>query len=247
MPIGFKGGAPEPKTSEESKSAENATEAVDDLSELVEEQKKEKEATQKGKLPNNVKVILVIVAVAILALALIVVERRNSGETASEGGDGTELLEGVTTGETDTSGGTTSSNGIYDEKGNVIDEDAIDPGITDYYKSDSNSTVEEVYSASDFIKDLNGIDVSAVYNVQSRAYVTDYVNYETRRAIMDDGMELYWLEVVYKEKKYRVQCPFVYFKDLDERGICKVEMEVLTLEGGGKIISYMQVVPDDFE
>ena len=58
-------------------------------------------------------------------------------------------------------------------------------------------------------------------------------------------MELYWIDVVYKKKKYRVQVPFYYFKDFDDTGICRVEIEVLTLENGGQIISYMQVIPED--
>ena len=61
---------------------------------------------------------------------------------------------------------------------------------------------------------------------------------------MSDGMELYWLEVTYHDKPYRVQVPFYVFKDLDDKGICVVNMEVLTLDGGEKVISYMQVVYD---
>lgn len=144
----------------------------------------------------------------------------------------------------DENGAVISNNGVYDEDGNVIAEGAINPGITEYAASENNKTTATVYSESDFIKDLNGVDVSAVYNVQKREYIKDYVNYETRRAIIDDGMELYWVEATYKGKRYRFQTPFYYFKDLDEAGICKVEMEVLTLEGGAKIISYMQIVED---
>ena len=138
-----------------------------------------------------------------------------------------------------------SANGIYTEDGEIISDDAINPGIADYDNSDKNKTTPKVYSDTDFVKDLNGVDVSAVYNVQNKEYIQDYVNYETRRAIIDEGMEMYWLEAVYKGKKYRLQVPFYYFKDLDESGICKVEIELLTLEGGAKVISYMQIISDN--
>lgn len=139
-----------------------------------------------------------------------------------------------------------STNGIYDTEGNIIsdDEDIIDAGLPTFDSDGSSKTTAIVYSESDFIKDLNGVDVPAVYNVKSRDYVKDFVNYEAKRAIIDDGMELYWLEVTYNDKKYRVQVPFYVFKDLDKTGICIVELEVLTLEGGEKIISYMQVITD---
>ena len=146
----------------------------------------------------------------------------------------------------DDSGNLISENGIYDEDGNVIskDEDVIDVGLPDYNHSDNNTTTATVYSASDYIKDLNGVTIPAIYNVKSRDYIKDFVNYEAKRAIIDDGMELYWLEVSYNEKKYRVQVPFYIFKDLNKTGICAVEIEVLTLQGGEKVISYMQVVTD---
>lgn len=136
-------------------------------------------------------------------------------------------------------------NGVYDEEGNVTDEEAIDPGIPDFSTSEKSHTTKKVYDADDYLKDLNGVDVAAVYNVVERNYIQDYVSYTAKRAVIDEGMELYWLEAKYDDKKYRIQVPFYYFKDLKSKGICKVEMEILTTEDGGKIISYMQVIEDD--
>lgn len=158
-----------------------------------------------------------------------------------------DTVQPVDAGIADESGDTANSTSdVYDADGKTIDPNGINPGITDYKHSTNNQVSPYVYNESDYIKDLNGLDVSAVYNVASTDYVVDYVSYETRRAIIDDGMEMYWLEVKYSGKKYRVQVPFYYFKDLGKEGICKVEMEVLTLVGGGKIISYMEVVDDNY-
>lgn len=139
-------------------------------------------------------------------------------------------------------------NGIYDADGNVISdsEDIINPGISEF-NTEGGTTTATVYNADDFIKDLNGVDISAVYNVKSYNYLFDYVNYEKRRAIMDDGMELYWLDITYHNKKYRCTVPFYVFKSLDTSGITRVKLELLTLDGGEKVISYMRVAEEGEE
>lgn len=122
--------------------------------------------------------------------------------------------------------------------------DALNVGLPEFDPKDNGQTSAVVYSASDYVKDLNGSDIPAVYEVASRTYVRDFVNYEAKRAILADGMEMYWLEIVYKNKPYRCQVPFYIFKDLETTGICVVEIELLTLEGGEQVISFMQVVSD---
>lgn len=145
---------------------------------------------------------------------------------------------------------------IYDENGQpiysaetnqVVNSDSIDPGEADYSTSSKSKTTSKVFDTDDTLKDINGVDISATYNVTSRDYVYDYVSYVAKRGIIDDGMEIYWLEATYAGKKYRIQVPFYYFKDLNEEGVCRVQMEVLNIEGGGKVISYMQVVDNPKE
>lgn len=212
----------------------------DDYSELQSD-------SQIGKM----KIIAAVVVAVLVIVVLVFVKTRSSGGITDDAADATSTEEdsqGVVDSEPDEEyddGAVYNENGdmVYNEDGEVVDKDAIDPGVPNY-DSEQSETTATVYSASDFIKDLNGIKVPAVYNVASRDYVFDYVNYTAKRAVMDDGMELYWLDVLYNDKKYRVQVPFYRFKDLKASGICKVQIEVLTLDGGGKIISWMQVVDD---
>lgn len=149
----------------------------------------------------------------------------------------------------DDNGNLISENGIYDQDGNIISDkkNLIDPGNA--YKTteadDTSSTSATVYSASDFIKDLNGLDISAVYNVKSISYVHDYANYEKKRAIMDQGMELYWFELQYKGLHYRMQVCYDDYKNYDDTGIVQVNLEVLNLEGGEKVISFAEVAHTD--
>lgn len=132
------------------------------------------------------------------------------------------------------------------DNGGTSADNTIKPGITNYDQEMATMTTgATVYNANDFISDLNGLEVSAIYNVESIEYVTDYVNYDTRRASIDQGMEFYWVEAKYHDRKYRIQIPYYYYKNMQDTGICKVNMEVLNLVGGGQLISYMQVIPEE--
>lgn len=113
------------------------------------------------------------------------------------------------------------------------------------YKAETNQTTDHLDSADSFVLNLQGESVPVNYTVKTREYVKTHVNYVARRAVIDEGMEMYWLDITYKRKKYRAQVPYYYFKDLEEEGICRMELEVLNLENGGQIISYMQIIGED--
>lgn len=220
----------------------------DDLREEYEESIKKKKSSIPI-VPILVGAIFIIVIVLVVCLYAYFANQEKQPTESNVSTETTTENTEATTGENpnavyDENGKLISENGVYDLDGNVIDKDANSVGLPNFSDSEEGTTTEKYFSSSDFVKDLNGLDVPAVYNVKSRSYIKDFVNYDAKRAIMDDGMELYWLEVTYKNKKYRVQCPFYIFKDLDDSGICVVEIEVLNLEGGEKIISYMQVVQD---
>lgn len=220
-----------------------------------EDLREEYEETVKKKKPSIPVVPILVGVIFVIAIVLVIClyayftnqEKQTAvtdTETVSTTEDTSATTEENSKAVYDENGKLISENGVYDLDGNVIDKDANSVGLPNFSDSEEGTTTEKYFSSSDFVKDLNGLDVPAVYNVKSRSYIKDFVNYDAKRAIMDDGMELYWLEVTYKNKKYRVQCPFYIFKDLDDSGICVVEIEVLNLEGGEKIISYMQVVQD---
>lgn len=182
----------------------------------------------------NTIIIIAVVAVVVIVIIGMLKSALSEKETIDMVDDGTApgSITAVTTVEqTDTA--TTETT-----------EDAMNVGLPEFDPKENGHTSAVVYSASDYIKDLNGSDIPAIYDVANRTYVRDFVNYEAKRAILADGMEMYWLEIVYKDKPYRCQVPYFIFKDLDTTGICVVEIELLTLEGGEQIISFMQVVSD---
>lgn len=152
-----------------------------------------------------------------------------------------------------------SSGSSGDSKGIVVSNETATPlvsptaeesfvqGDNNYADSEDNQPLETLNSSSEFVKDLKGEDVPVNYSVQSRHYVTAHVSYVAKRALIDEGMEMYWIDITYRKKKYRLQVPFYYFKDFEEEGICRVEIEVLDLENGSQIISYMHVIDEDTE
>lgn len=107
-------------------------------------------------------------------------------------------------------------------------------------------TTPEYYSSTDFLKDLNGYEIPAVYTVQNVTYDVAHVNYQSKRATIDDGMEFYWVEIDYNGKRYRAQCSYNMFRQLESEGICKVALEILTLDTGQQVVSYMKVVPEEY-
>ncbi len=229
MPIGL---------NKDKKINESASNEVDDLNTT------EETSQQKKKI--DPKLLLIVVATVVILL-IVFMAFKSGGDAVDDSSEeevqaSTELPASTNSGDglEDDSG-----NSVYNSDGTTKDANGINPGITDYDDATNNQTGATVYSASDYIKDLNGLDVSAVYNVESIDFVEDYVSYETRRAITDDGMEMYWLEANYNGKAYRIQIPFYYYRSLGTSGICKVNVEVLTLVGGGKVVSYMQVIQED--
>ena len=190
----------------------------------------DKNVTQKS----NKNTIIIIAVVAVIVI--IIIAMLKSLMTPEE------PIEMTDTGQVDGTtqeAATTTAQGATTEY-EISTEVAV--GLPEFDDRENGSTSATVYSANDYIKDLNGNDIPAVYNVASRSYVKDFANYEAKRAILADGMEMYWLEIQYKNKPYRCQVPYYVFKDLETTGICVVEIEVLTLEGGEQVISYMQVV-----
>lgn len=121
------------------------------------------------------------------------------------------------------------------------DTDAINPGLPNTNSGNNKVNGGELSDPKDFHVDINGNPIPDNYEVKQIKYETDFVNYEKRRGVTGDGMELLWLDAEYKGIPYSVQVPFKIWKELDPKGITVVSMEVLYLDGDAKVISHMAV------
>ena len=115
------------------------------------------------------------------------------------------------------------------------------PNFNTNTKMNSDSPVSDY---SEFVKNLEGEDVKVDYTVSRIDTKDDFVNYKKYRTVTGTGVELYWLDVVYKERSYTITVPFKVYKELDDVGIVPVTMEVLVLTDNSEIISYMEVNTD---
>ena len=189
----------------------------------------------KGNKVNPQFIIIGAIVVVVVAAAFILLRKVSTNPEQPGQSTGTESAQRQHQSEK-------AQQGVGDstEESETEAETRFSPGIVDYEDGEMK-TPERLDSAADFLRNLNGVDIPVSYNVKSMDYVCDYANYEKRRASMDDGMELYWLEITYNGLHYRCTVPFWRYKAMNDEGICIVKIEVLSLEGGEKVISYMAV------
>lgn len=125
-----------------------------------------------------------------------------------------------------------------------VAEGTVKPGIPNFYGVGEDENDDYLYNPNLVTKDLNGNQVPTNYVVIDSDEVTDYITYKKYRAATGNGLEFYWLEAEYKGQPYKVQVPYSVYSKLDYSGITVVTMEVLTLEGNSKMITYMTVKED---
>lgn len=120
----------------------------------------------------------------------------------------------------------------------------INPGLPDTQNGNKMNNSGALSDPKSFISDVNGNKIPKDFVVQRIADETDFVNYTKRRGMTGDGVELLWLDAQYKGIPYSVQVPFKIWRELDPQGITVVDMEVMYLESGAKVVSYMSVKPN---
>lgn len=124
------------------------------------------------------------------------------------------------------------------------DRNKVSTGIPSLYGTGSTENNSPITDSSEILKDLNGNPVDSNYNVVRNETVTDFINYKKYRATTGNGLEFYWLEAKYKGGDYKVQVPYSIYSKLDSEGITVVDAEVLTLDNGSEIVTYMSVRKD---
>ena len=143
---------------------------------------------------------------------------------------------------------TTQSNNQQNQNTNVEQQPQTPAtpnlGTQDFTGNTNMTTSDILVNPDKYTEDIYGLTTRVDYTVKQISYIADFVSYEKYRGTWGGGIELYWLDVEYKNNKYVVQVPFKYYKELDDVGIIPVKMEVLTIEGSAAnetltVISYM--------
>lgn len=206
---------------------------------------------------NNKKSLLMLligfVAIIVIVLALVLIFGKDDKDTSSNNTTQENTIGQVPKGNSDVTGGgstppstqqntqqNTNQQNNYNQQG-VTMQDGVTPGLPDTKNGNKMNNSGEMADTKGFISDVNGNKIPKDFVVQRVADETDFVNYVKRRGMTGDGIELLWLDAQYKGIPYSVQVPFKIWKELDQQGITVVDMEVLYLEDGSKVISYMKV------
>lgn len=132
------------------------------------------------------------------------------------------------------------------QQSNTPSEDNPDEGIgiQDFTANTNNRTSDTIQDGDEVLKDLYGLSMQVAYDVDSIYNATDFVTYTKARGTWGGGLEFYYLDAEYKGRKYVVQVPFKYYKELDDIGTVPVKIEVLHISGTTEeddrtVISYM--------
>lgn len=117
-------------------------------------------------------------------------------------------------------------------------------GTQDFRNDTTMVSDTELTDPEDFTKDIYGLTLRVDYTVAKIQEASDFVSYEKKRGTWGGGLELYYLDAEYKGKKYVIQVPFKYYKELDDSGIIPVKMEVLRIQSETdgtylSVVSYM--------
>lgn len=130
---------------------------------------------------------------------------------------------------------------IVDDNKNNNESTDVNVGVPNYNINSNMKADTEVENYNNFVKSVDGKDVATNYTVARIDTVTDFVTYTKHRGVTGTGVELYWLDAVYKDRPYVIQVPFKVFKELGDTGITPVKVEVLYLTDNSQIVSYMEV------
>lgn len=133
---------------------------------------------------------------------------------------------------------------IIEQQQQNTNSSEVSAGIPSLYGNGSSTNNSALTNSSEILKDLNGNTVNPNYQVVANNTVTDFINYKKYRATTGNGLEFYWLEAKYKGGDYKVQVPYSIYSKLDSEGITVVDAEVLTLDNGSEIVTYMSVRKD---
>lgn len=211
---------------------------------------KEQPKTALFKNPMALLIIGVAVSCIVLLMLIITIFTKPREESISSEQTNTATVsnnEDTTNNTANSNKNATSSNS---GKTNNTTEKTDDLGVGfQNFTADTNMTTSSsLDDPNEALKDIYGLSTRVDYEVSEIDYVTDFVNYTKKRGTWGGGIELYWLDAVYKDTPYIIQIPFKYYKELDDTGIVPVKMEVLRINVTGStdgtertIVSFMEL------
>ena len=125
-----------------------------------------------------------------------------------------------------------------------IRRELLDSGYGVRNSSDSPPLPQSHAGSDSFVKDLDGADISELWEAKTITYIQDYVSYTKHRAITDSGVEIYWLEGDYKGLTCRMNIKYRHFRTLADSGVVVCNIEIVETVNGNKLITWFSPIED---
>jgi len=117
-------------------------------------------------------------------------------------------------------------------------------GIGRYYIDRANLFAQGNIEADTFRRDFSQIDQPEHFVPPFQINtVTENIAYTRHRAVLDAGIEVYWIEGTFQGRRVRAMIPFSLYLSLAPQGVLTAEMEVVTDAAGSVTITYIRPLP----
>ena len=117
-------------------------------------------------------------------------------------------------------------------------------GIGRYYIDRANLFAQGNIEADNFRRDFSQIDQPEHFIPPFQINtVTENISYTRHRAVLDAGIEVYWIEGSFQGRQVRAMIPFSLYLSLAPQGVLTAEMEVVTDATGSVTITYIRPLP----
>jgi len=117
-------------------------------------------------------------------------------------------------------------------------------GIGRYYIDRANLFAQGNIEADSFRRDFSQIDqpehFAPPFQINT---VTENIAYIRHRAVLDVGVEVYWIEGTFQGRRVRAMIPFSLYLALAPQGVLTAEMEVVTDATGSVTVTYIRPLP----
>ena len=119
-------------------------------------------------------------------------------------------------------------------------------GIGRYYIDRVNLFAQGNIEADNFRRDFSQIDQPEHFVPPFQINtVVDNIAYTRHRAVLDAGIEVYWIEGVFQGRRVRAMIPFSLYLTLAPQGVVAAELEVVTDATGSVTITYIRPLPPE--
>jgi len=117
-------------------------------------------------------------------------------------------------------------------------------GIGRYYIDRANLFAQGNIEADNFRRDFSLIDQPEHFEPPFQINtVTENIAYTRHRAVLDAGIEVYWIEGTFQGRRVRAMIPFSLYLSLAPQGVLTAEMEVVTDATGSVTVTYIRPLP----